>query len=431
MTELLVGYARVDITPKESVPLSGMINSHARMPSYVNDPLYTTCIAFTDAEGNTALMYTSDLISCDEVLLQRLQAAVSEQFGIPGENVVISCTHTHSGPDQVNTDFECINRYNDMYVLALISAAQTALADRKPAQMFIGRTTRTQGLNCVRHYTKDENGNWSGHKAETDPMLQVLKIEREDAPDILLMNWQAHPCRATRISMKCVSADYIGSVRNYIEKKTDYLFAFFQGAAGNLGSSSKIPREKLTEDMDTYGALLGERALEALADMQPVAPGKVQSICRAVTLEVDHSDDDRVADAQIVTDYWMKTSDRKATDLMAKPYGFNNPFHALATIRRAGLPATKDLTLGAIAVGDFAFTWSPYEMFCDNGAFVRENSPFPATFVLTCANNNTNTYIVSKAAYDYGCYERDVRRYVRGTAELLVDNFVEVLKEMR
>ena len=32
MSELIVGYARVDITPKESVPLGGMGNGHARMP---------------------------------------------------------------------------------------------------------------------------------------------------------------------------------------------------------------------------------------------------------------------------------------------------------------------------------------------------------------------------------------------------------------
>ena len=115
---------------------------------------------------------------------------------------------------------------------------------------------------------------------------------------------------------------------------------------------------------------------------------------------------------------------------MAKPYGFNSPYHANATIRRAGLPETKEMEIGAIAVGDFAFTWSPYEMFCDNGAFVRENSPFPATFVLTCANAS-NSYIVSKAAFDYGCYERDNRNFIRGTAEMLADSFVGILKEMR
>ena len=430
MSELLVGYARVDITPKESVPLGGMGNGHARMPSYVNDPLYTTCIAFTDAEGSTALMYTSDLLSCQPEVTQQLQEAAKEEFGIPRENVVISCTHTHSAPEQVNKNFTSITRYNDMYVMSMIAAARMALDDRKPAQMSIGHTTHTQGLNYVRHYTKDENGNWSGHKAETDPMLQVLKIQREDAPDILLMNWQAHPCRGMRISMKCVSADYIGSIRNYIEKKTDYLFAFFQGAAGNLGSSSKIPQEKLTNDMDTYGALLGERALAALADMQPVASGKVRGICRDVTMEVDHSDDARVEDARIVAEFWKKTNDRKATDQMAKPYGFNSPYHATATIRRANMPATKEMEIGGIAVGDFAFTWSPYEMFCDNGAFVRENSPFPATFVLSCANGS-NSYIVSKAAFDYGCYERDNRNFVRGTAEMLADSFVGILKEMR
>lgn len=429
-TALQVGFSRVDITPRESVPLGGMGNGHARMPSYVHDPLYTTCIAFTDSEGSTALMYSSDLLSCSEEIAQQLRNAVKEEFGIPRENVVICCTHTHSAPEQGNANFPSIGRYNEMYKLSLMAAARTALEDRKPAQMFIGRTCRTQYLNCVRHYTKDENGNWNGHKADADPELQMLKITREGGQDILLMNWQAHPCRGMKISMKCISADYIGTTRSYIEKKTDCLFAFFQGAAGNLGSNSKVQSEKLTNDMDTYGALLGERALEALKDMTPVAVGKVRGMIRPVTLTYDHSDDHMVPDARIVAAYWRETNDRKATDMMAKPYNINSPYHANAIIRRSNAPEGKDMDIGAIAVGDFAFTWSPYEMFCDNGAFVKEHSPFPATFVLTCANGRNN-YIVSKAAFDYGCYERDNRNFIRGTAEMLADNFVDILREMR
>jgi len=132
---LLVGFGRVDITPKESVPLGGLGNGHARMPSYVHDNLYTTCIAFTDEEGSTTLMYTSDLLLCQSKITRRLQQEVSEKYNIPQEQVVISCTHSHSVPEQNNSKFECIDRYNDMYYQCLVAAADIALADRKPAQM--------------------------------------------------------------------------------------------------------------------------------------------------------------------------------------------------------------------------------------------------------------------------------------------------------
>ena len=52
---LSVGYARVDITPKESVPLRGLGTSSERMSTDVIDPLYATCIAFSDETGNTIL----------------------------------------------------------------------------------------------------------------------------------------------------------------------------------------------------------------------------------------------------------------------------------------------------------------------------------------------------------------------------------------
>jgi hypothetical protein len=53
----------------------------------------------------------------------------------------------------------------------------------------------------------------------------------------------------------------------------------------------------------------------------------------------------------------------------------------------------------------------------------------PVTFVVSCCNG-AFAYLASKAAFDYGCYEKDNRKFVRGTAEKVADNFVEMLKEM-
>ena len=96
------GYARVDITPTVSVPLAGIGNTSKRMSTSVRDPLYTTCLAFTDAEDHTVLLYTSDLIrSCGDVT-ERIRAAIREKLGIDEDCVMVSGTHTHSGPDLLN-----------------------------------------------------------------------------------------------------------------------------------------------------------------------------------------------------------------------------------------------------------------------------------------------------------------------------------------
>ena len=423
--QLLVGYARVDITPEKDVPLRGIGNSHMRMPNILIDRLYTTCVAFTDSEGATALIFTSDLCSAWKSVTEALRKKVWEAYSIPAEQIILSNTHTHSGPDtSLETD------YNPWYVERLFEAATAALADRKPGQMEIGRTSNTKQLNYVRHYFRDENGKPCGHKAEPDPQIQMVKITREAGKDILLMNWQSHPCWGLGINRNAITADYIGVVRNYIESKTDCLFAFYQGAAGNIGSNSRIQAERLTWDMQLYGGLLAERALRALEELTPVPGGRVRGTTRTVTLTVDHTDDHRVADAQIISKFWTETNDRKGADALGKPYDIHSPYHANSIIGRSKAPATMDMTVGAVCVGELAFPWAPYEMFCENGIYIKEHSPFTGTFVLPISNERFS-YVASAQAYDYGCYEYDTRQFIKGTAEFLAETFVELLNILK
>ena len=427
--KLLIGFGRADITPQESIPLAGIGNTSQRMSTSVRDNLYTTCVAFTDADGETALMFNSDLISAKPTETQMLREMVEAKLGIPGHRVMVSCTHSHSVPDTGNKEKECIDRYRELMLAGQLAAAEEALADRKPAQMFIGRTT-AERLNFIRHYVLDENGKPCAHTAQPDPQLQMVKIVREEGEDILMMNWQAHPCLSSTKDRYCVSADYIGEVRGFLENRLGCKFIFFQGAAGNHNIRSKLKNECPTMEPQLYGAMLGYRAMVALSDLQPVPGGKVRSTQTVLTLDIDHTEDHMVPQAETVRDFWVKTNDRKATDAMAKPLGMNSPYHAGAILRRAKLPATREMTIDSVAVGELAFTCAPYEMFCDNGQFIKEKSPFQATFVVTCCND-ANAYLASKLAFDYGCYEKDNRVFVRGTAEKVADAFVAQLNALK
>ena len=94
-----VGYARTEITPLESVPLGGYGNTSARLSQTVLDPLYATCIAFEDAEGKRALLFTIDLIIAGRTCTTEIRPAISEATGIPVEQIQCAGTHTHSAPD--------------------------------------------------------------------------------------------------------------------------------------------------------------------------------------------------------------------------------------------------------------------------------------------------------------------------------------------
>ncbi len=95
---LQVGFGREDITPAYSMPMRGYDNPMERWSQTVLDPLYTTCIAFRDADGNTVLLYHNDLCSTPATVFTFIRKEISEQTGIPVDNIMVSATHTHSGP---------------------------------------------------------------------------------------------------------------------------------------------------------------------------------------------------------------------------------------------------------------------------------------------------------------------------------------------
>jgi hypothetical protein len=88
---------------------------------------------------------------------------------------------------------------------------------------------------------------------------------------------------------------------------------------------------------------------------------------------------------------------------------------------------TGELELNAFRVGGIGFTTGTYEMFAESGTAVKDGSPFELTFLLT----GNSSYIPSLPAFNYRCYEADTGFYAAGTAEKLVDKYLEMLKDMK
>jgi len=88
------------------------------------------------------------------------------------------------------------------------------------------------------------------------------------------------------------------------------------------------------------------------------------------------------------------------------------------------------MELNSIGLGDLSFVTAPYEMFCNNAQYVKQNTPFAMTFVISCSNNGV-CYLASDEAFKHGCYEVDNRIFVRGTAEEAADCMLNMLKEIK
>lgn len=386
---LKVGYGRADITPKDPVPLAGLFE--IRVFEDVRDPLYATCLAYTDETDNTVLVFHLDLLNAfsPTILAKR---KVSEATGVPVSQIVVSTNHNHSAPNLEKLDYANVPEYCESLQQWMVEAAEAAMADRKPAAMSISKTN-PEYLAFVRHYIMDD-GSYVGdnfgdpkgktyvaHATEVDDDLQLVKFTREGGKDILLMNHQGHPAGHSEYRNSVVS--YIDVVRRNVEKELDCLFAFTLGASGNVNCTTRIKAENVYRSLyETRGAALAEKVVEAAkTTMEPAKTGSI----------------------------------RVLNQTMKAPYKTGN--------------AEGDITMGAFSMGDLAFVTAPYEMFCENGMDIKKGSPFKMTFVSTCTNGALS-YIPSIATFEYGGYEVEMTKFVAGTAEKLADGYISMLKQI-
>ena len=429
---LMAGFGRENITPEVPAGLGGYSDAETRKSGVVLDYIYTTCVAFSEGD-TTILVYTIDICGLIDAQMDAIRTHVTTNTGVPGENIFIGATHTHSAP-QVSGNPEWKQQLHN----ACSAAAKTAIADLAPVKMETA-TAKLEGLNFVRHYLMNDGTYYgsnfgseaSGYKAHAldhaDQQLILLKLDREEKKDILMVNWQAHPASAAReYDYTAVSADFVGPLRTKVENETGMHVAYYTGAAGNTNTDSRIESEKHGLDFRKYGEKIAEHVVANIPNLAPVEASGIQTAKLDFNAEIDHSWDHMIKEADEVFDMW-KTVSKEAGDKLGKTYGFTSSYQARAIRSRYDKPATEVRQLRAFRVGPIGFTTGTYEMFSDHAEYVKENSPFDITFVITGCSG----YIPNKAAYEYRSYESDTGFYASGTGEAMAEEYVKLLNAIK
>ena len=272
-----------------------------------------------------------------------------------------------------------------------MASAKAALADRKPVTGFYTTFTRPEGHITERHYLLAD-GNYQsyglgsvprdqiiGHYGVADNLLQLAKFTREGGKDVVLVNWQGHPC--ANVSKTLLNADYPGALRKYLAENLDCDALVLQGGGGNMVTTTLLPNMTQYKDYKQYAEVLGKAAVEAAASFVP----------NALT--------DILVSEQILP---METKD--------------------GGLRKA--------PLGAFSIGDFALVSAPFEIFDTNAMAVKENSPYAMTFYASCTNGS-NGYLPTEACFGWTQnYEARITQFPKGTADTIQNTQLTILNEL-
>ena len=409
------GYARVAITP--SVPVGDFTK--------VSNDIYATCVAVYDGE-RTIMLVSLDIQSIMENYCDKIREKINMVCGIPTDDIFISATHNHSGPNFSSSSAPIF--------VKIANAAKAAVEDLADTEIFIGRG-KTTGMAWVRRYV-DANGNYATVSptkpdgawldtnttrsvSDADDTMQFVRFKREDKKDIIMTNWQVHLAHAVDAAPNAISSDMAHYIREGIEEgDDDALVVYFAGASGNINLNAPNNAQRKYRNYQAVAREFARIALEVMKDenLIKVNSGKINVTKKIYSARHKQDSEEEIRAA--------RTRLKEGTGDVLHQAGDR---YLVARNKSAA----SDLRIAAISFGDLAFITAPYEMFDNNGVQIKSGSPFKMTFILT-NSDGAFAYMPSYEAWtEYGGYETWATYFDTGVAEELVGEYLNMLKSLR
>lgn len=429
------GRAAVEITPPAGMPF----HVPQRPPFPVvpaegtHDPLYAKAVVF-EGGGVKAAIVAVDVTSIPEPYIVAAREHVARICTVPPENVMITATHTHTGPNIRPRNFKNASRYQMRVATAYlkrfpemvaesVKAAEENLTDAR-LHAAIGEV---HGVAYNRRFLM-KNGTVLANPGKqneevlvdvvrpagpTDPEIPILYLDTADGkPLATVINFALHLDTTGGYQY---SADFPHQISKILSdvKGTEMLTHFTYGAAGNINhyyllDPERIHRTKGYQESARIGTHIADEVVRSymhLRSLEPVAVKVSRELVRLVLHE------------------------EKAPEI-AREHGNAESFHYRDTLYTlVDGKYTFAAEVMVITVGDeVAFVGAPGELFVELGLMIRNGSPYQFTFVNSNANGSIG-YVANLKGHSEGAYGASVQstRCNPGSGEALVDSAIRQL----
>ena len=369
MTTLMAGAAETVITSIKDRP-------------EVYAELYARVLVLADGEKQLAIVtadYGQFSLQYNKVLLEAIQGVT----GIPPEQIVINCSHTHNAP---GVDGREMSEESEAWLTTcLAELVKDAVGKLEPAILRVGRAPVQVGYN--RRIMNDEGYITMAPNPEGSVVPWVDVLGAYDANgDIIavLFSHAAHPV-IVHWSSEEIGADFPGyaveHLRNFLELKPESIILFAQGCAADING---YPLRGGFDACDVAGFALAFATHQALKTAKEIPAAPLKACSKLVSLP-----------------FRDPPSISECEQLIAE-FPDDERFVALLEVAKSGEKRTLPFPISAFAVGDaLCFLSVSHELFSEYQLFADETSPFSHTFVFGYTNGS-EVYIATRAAYELG-----------------------------
>ncbi|HGJ66419.1 TPA: hypothetical protein ENS27_13735 [bacterium] len=413
MSAIKMGFGASKITPELGAFMAGYF--HERQATAVHDDLFAKAMIFDDGKTIAGIL-ACDIIclSADEVA--KVRDVISKKTGINGNNIMVCCTHTHTGPQTRNfrmpegarVTLKWLDEFPEMASLAVIKA----ISDFETCTISEGVSYEDRIAFNRRYHMKDgttqtnpgyQNPNIIEPAGPIDPEVGILSFTDEKGK--LKSLYVNYTCHLDCVGGTELSADYPGHMTVRLrERLNDKPFVIFtNGACGDINHINfKSPYHRQGHEHSRWmGETLAGDICEALKNMKPIASENIGVASEIIPLPMRQ-------------------------DINKEP---------------------ETAEIQAIRVGDIGFVGIPAEYFVELQLDIKKRSPFKRTFVSELANGWVG-YIPTKKAFDenikdvpadtmkqfdhkgYEVRSALSRGFLPGVGEVMADKAVELLEKL-
>jgi hypothetical protein len=382
LPEIRAGVARSVITPETKPYLAGYF--HERIGETVRDDLHCRALVLDDGDCRICLI-TLDLIVVNRQWGDAAREMIVERTGIPADRILISATHTHTGPSvgqgRPGTPQEWLDALPEM----IADTAEAAAEEMFDALLFPGVQEECMLASNRLGRTRDGDEVFSsegvlGHAGPVDPELLAVGIrERDGTVRAVLVNYPMHVDVIGGGSADFVSADWPGVMEEAVAGVygDQAVTLFVNGTCGDINHrlwrDSRQPGEgeaKAIQMGRTYGGL-AVAAVEVAEPMEQTGCGS------------------KFEDLQIP--YYTRDEELMAEIEAMKQRGDLEYFEE-ATIKRVEQwdqdGEIADVPVQVMRFGELMIVGLPGEIFTEWGLEIKRWSPAPWTIIVELANDS-------------------------------------------
>lgn len=402
-------FKKIDITPALPVRLSGF--GKVRISEKVHDPIHARIFLFQQ-DAKEILWVQFDLCAVDQYLLDLIQ----KKTDIPEDQILLSATHTHSGPGGTLSTHQGMLKgmdpvfchhdadYCEWIASSISDAVKQLRQSLAPASLRILQG-KIVGLGTDRHDAS----------LEADEDVLVLEINTHDKK-ALIIRMACHPTVLNGDNLD-MTADFPGAIEPHL---TEYdICAYVNGSCGDM--STRFTRQgQGFDEAARFGKLCADTVKELLAQNTEPVPFTMELTKKMFTVKARKSDSPEVAYAklkQFTKDYEaLKAKGASETELrLAYSFveGAQNNLMASSALQGK---TTVDVPVSALKLPGITLIFTPVELFSKLSNPLKKHG-----LEFIGYTNGYHLYMPDSDAYDKQFYEASSSPYAQGSGEDLMN----------